>query len=381
MKRALALTAALALAACHADHAVSPTHEAPGVRAGRLGASLAAATTTLTFEGLSLAHGASVEGLGAIHANLDIHEITSSGARLVRTGLAPSAYEAPSASPVPSGCLGNPGGWTGPGSSVAGTAIASYLGDQSTGENYDFTFGGRAVSRFAFRMVDNGDFNPTRAADHRVVVTAYDAAGAVVDSDVLAFGTPSEATSPPAYQLTGDACTAQAGEPGNYVFTVSGPGITRVTLRTGPTAADPLTTATGPDPYVAIDDIQFDLLPLAVAIDIKPGGVPNCINNDGKGVIPVAVLGSATFDVRRVDAATVALEGMAVRTSGRANRLTADYEDVNADGFLDLVVHIQDQDGSLANGTGVATLTAMLTDGTAIAGSDEICIVPPQTGA
>ena len=33
-----------------------------------------------------------------------------------------------------------------------------------------------------------------------------------------------------------------------------------------------------------------------VAIDIKPGSDPNCFNNDGHGVIPVAILSSTDFD-------------------------------------------------------------------------------------
>ena len=38
-----------------------------------------------------------------------------------------------------------------------------------------------------------------------------------------------------------------------------------------------------------------------VDIDIKPGSDPNCFNVNGNGVIPVAILGSANFDVTRVD--------------------------------------------------------------------------------
>ena len=55
---------------------------------------------------------------------------------------------------------------------------------------------------------------------------------------------------------------------------------------------------------------------VAVEIDIKPGSNPNCFNLNGNGVIPVAVLGSDTFDVRdlRTDS-TLSFNGLAVRKS------------------------------------------------------------------
>lgn len=48
---------------------------------------------------------------------------------------------------------------------------------------------------------------------------------------------------------------------------------------------------------------------LAIAIDIKPGETPNCINNNGQGVIPVAIWGSASFDASQIDSSTIELEG------------------------------------------------------------------------
>ena len=48
-----------------------------------------------------------------------------------------------------------------------------------------------------------------------------------------------------------------------------------------------------------------------VAIDIKPGSCPNPFNLDSRGVLPVAVLGGADFDVASVDPATLRLEGVA----------------------------------------------------------------------
>ena len=55
-------------------------------------------------------------------------------------------------------------------------------------------------------------------------------------------------------------------------------------------------------------------------IDIKPQSCPNPLNVKKKGVLPVAILGTADFDVNEVDPATVELEGVAP--------LRWDWEDV-----------------------------------------------------
>ncbi len=116
-----------------------------------------------------------------------------------------------------------------------------------------------------------------------------------------------------------------------------------------------------------------------VGIDIKPGSYPNCFNNNGNGVIPVAVLGSETFDVSLIDPGTVAMDGMTVKTVGKADKLLSHIEDVSGpdgvpDGFADLVVQIVDEDGVFEQGSGTAIVTGLLVDGRSFEGSDEICV-------
>ncbi|MBW2648184.1 MAG: hypothetical protein JRE23_18930 [Deltaproteobacteria bacterium] len=113
-----------------------------------------------------------------------------------------------------------------------------------------------------------------------------------------------------------------------------------------------------------------------VNIDIKPGSDPNCFNNDGHGVIPVAILGSVDFDVNTIDAGSVMLEGLAVKAVGKSNKLLAHYNDINSDGHVDLVVQIEDDDLVFEEGDTIATVTGKLKDGMPIQGSDTICIVP-----
>jgi hypothetical protein len=122
--------------------------------------------------------------------------------------------------------------------------------------------------------------------------------------------------------------------------------------------------------------VNYDC-PIQVDIDIKPGSDPSCFNNDGNGVIPVAILGSTDFDVALIDAGTVQLEGLAVAARGKANKLLAAYEDVNFDGFDDLVVKIEDIDGTFTQGSGTAILTGSLQDGTPFFGTGDICITQP----
>lgn len=114
---------------------------------------------------------------------------------------------------------------------------------------------------------------------------------------------------------------------------------------------------------------------IAVAIDIKPGSYPNSVNLNDAGVIPVAILGTPEFDVHAINPDTVMLEGLVVKAVGKTNKLLAHYEDVDADGDIDLVVQIQDQDNVFAPGATTATLTGNLLDGTPILGQDEISLV------
>jgi hypothetical protein len=56
---------------------------------------------------------------------------------------------------------------------------------------------------------------------------------------------------------------------------------------------------------MAVDNLSFTPAP-GVAIDIKPGNDTNPINTASRGVVPVAILASDTFDVADVDVTTLA---------------------------------------------------------------------------
>ena len=113
---------------------------------------------------------------------------------------------------------------------------------------------------------------------------------------------------------------------------------------------------------------------VAIAIDIKPGSDPNCFNINGSGVIPVAMLGSADFDVLEIDTLTLFFAGLEVRIRGKKGPL-CHGEDTNGDGFLDLVCQFED-DASIwtPDSSSEATLAGTLFDGTQFEGTDSICV-------
>jgi len=127
--------------------------------------------------------------------------------------------------------------------------------------------------------------------------------------------------------------------------------------------------------------------PEMVDIDIKPGSCPNPVNLKEKGMIPVAILGSETFDVHDIDASTIRLAGVPAKKS-RIEDVASPYEgdlcgctDAGRDGYDDLKVLFSAQDVVAMLGMPsfkaelTLTLTGFLTDETAIEGQDCIKIV------
>ena len=108
--------------------------------------------------------------------------------------------------------------------------------------------------------------------------------------------------------------------------------------------------------------------PTVVAIDIKPGSFPNSINPRSKGMIPVAILTTATFDATTVDPMSVRFgPAAALEGHGRGH-----LEDVNADGLLDMSLHFRVQDAGLVCGLISAALTGTTFDGEPFRGEDSV---------
>jgi hypothetical protein len=75
---------------------------------------------------------------------------------------------------------------------------------------------------------------------------------------------------------------------------------------------------------------------LQVGIDIKPENGTNPVNPRSRGVIPVGILGSDTFDVADVDVSTLAF---GPNGAPLAHRNGPHVKDANHDGIDDLLGH------------------------------------------
>lgn len=77
-----------------------------------------------------------------------------------------------------------------------------------------------------------------------------------------------------------------------------------------------VTASDGINTSVDVSDLRFsvgtDKVPIVeVPVDIKPGSCPNAVNARSRGVLPVAILGSATLDATRIASDTLRLAGVA----------------------------------------------------------------------
>jgi hypothetical protein len=107
---------------------------------------------------------------------------------------------------------------------------------------------------------------------------------------------------------------------------------------------------------------------ISVKIDIKPGSFPNSINPRSKGVMPVAILTTPTFDATTVDPARVLFGA----TGTQAAPARFAFEDVDGDGDTDMMIHFRTQDTGILCGDTSASLTGKTFGGQMIKGSDSI---------
>jgi len=132
--------------------------------------------------------------------------------------------------------------------------------------------------------------------------------------------------------------------------------------------AFPLTIATD-DPGTPIPE------PLTVSIDIKPGSDPNSINPKSEGKIPVAILSTMDFYAP----AEIETESLTFGATGDEHSLAfcnPSPEDVNNDGYDDLLCHFYTQETGFQCGDEEGILKGQTVDEVPIEGSDSVDEVP-----
>lgn len=173
----------------------------------------------------------------------------------------------------------------------------------------------------------------------------------------------------------------------------------------------PDTAVTGPFPIggdyeIAMSGVVSVSGVLTANMDIKPGGCPNSFNRVSNGVLPVAICGTADFDVNDIDLDKVVIsraDGIGGSTgpndgppgphSTIGDTATpfegdeCDCHDLDGDGFNDLNLKFKSQnvvDACLLNDLPAGALVRMkvsgeLLDGTEFEAFDCLRLVPPGT--
>lgn len=113
---------------------------------------------------------------------------------------------------------------------------------------------------------------------------------------------------------------------------------------------------------------------ITVPIDIQPGDSVSAMNMDSKGVTPVAILSTSTFEATKVDTTTVKFGPTGTETTV----VKSSVQDVNGDGMPDIMVWFVTKDAGFATaGLTKGVLSGQTTDTPPITfqGSDDVKII------
>jgi hypothetical protein len=136
-------------------------------------------------------------------------------------------------------------------------------------------------------------------------------------------------------------------------------GVDQVTVSQARTVAWFLNNATsfGQSPPTGVNCIS-------VGLEVKPGSNQTSINLRSRGVLPVAILSTASFDATKVNPLTVKFG----RTGTEASPVHWSFADVNGDGRPDILLEFKVQNTGIQAGDTQAALMGRTSDGTPFRG-------------
>ena len=97
-----------------------------------------------------------------------------------------------------------------------------------------------------------------------------------------------------------------------------------------------------------------------------------CINTKSRGLIPIAIMSTNTFDATEVDPSTVEMNGLVVKQDEETMEYKTKVRDVNGDSLSDFIVYIRNEKNHLTSTTVV--MTGQTFAGVRIEGEDTICL-------
>jgi hypothetical protein len=128
---------------------------------------------------------------------------------------------------------------------------------------------------------------------------------------------------------------------------------------------------------IGVQNVRVSV-PEPAELDIKPGSLPNPINPKSNGVVPVALLGNEGFNVEEVDVSTLRFgPGGAMPDHDLTNPgvYRGHVQDVNEDGYMDLVSHYRQKGTGLSSGDTEACLSGELLGGRSFEACDSVRVL------
>lgn len=128
------------------------------------------------------------------------------------------------------------------------------------------------------------------------------------------------------------------------------------------------------------DNVEITIPGNDLVIDIKPGSELNPINLGARGVLPVAVLATEDFDATDPGIGWIELSDSEL--TGTCVPQKSSFEDINGDGFVDLMLHFSLPDlvasDCIDASTAELTLSIETMNGAQSSGSDAVSIISKQ---